>query len=236
MRIRSAIAGAAAVLIVAAGCSSEDSPAPAAAESPSQTASDTGQAGATPTQSTTPAPTGAAGTSTASGQVTLSPLTGETTQLTLESKFLDALRALRVDIEPVGGAEAQTASGGTNFVFPVTGGEVTIDATGTEAMTGTVQHRGGLRLSALGRNATIEEFVLDADRGQLTAMVGGRRVPLLPVDTSDAQVTRQDGEVVVVDDDVSLEPAAGEALARQLGLPALPSVEFGRLQTTLTGS
>jgi hypothetical protein len=58
----------------------------------------------------------------------------------------------------------------------------------------------------------------------------------LPIDVSDADITRSEGGVVITDDAVALAPEAGTALGEVLGLPALPSVDLGRLEITLTGS
>lgn len=243
MRMRNILAGSAAVLILAAGCSGGDDPPPAAGGGttrPTAGSASAGQ-GTSPMSASSPATSPAGPTTTVPGApltepVRFSTLTGESTRLTVNAAFLDALRSVGGDLQPVGGAQAETAGGRTTLVFPVTGGRATVDPTGTERLSGTVQHRGGLRLSALGRSATIEDFVLDADSGQLTAMIGGRRVPLLPVNASDARITRQGDTVVVTDEAVALNSDAAGQLARQLGLPALPSVDLGQLQTTLTGS
>lgn len=215
------------VLVLVAGCGGEEAP-PSAGESRSPES-------ATST-STSPAPPSGTADPDASGPLTLSPVTGESTTLTVGGNFLETLKALGIDVAPVGGAQVQTTEGVTSFTFPVTTGEVSVDVSATERLEGTVRHEGGVRLSALGRSATVEDLVFDADLNRLTAQLGERRVTLLPIDASDADITRSEGGVVISDDAVALAPEAGTALAEMLGLPALPSVDLGRLEITLTGS
>lgn len=221
------IAAALAVLVPATRCGGDEA-APSAEEtrSPESTTS----------TSTSPIPQSSTADPNEFGPVTLSPLTGESTKLTIGGHFLEALSALRVDLQPVGGADVQTTGGVTSFTFPVTTGEVTVEATGIERLEGTVRHQGGLRLSALGRSATVDDLVIDAGLNRLTAQVGERCVTLLPVDASDADIIRSDGRVVITDDAVALAPEAATALAELLGLRALPEVDLGQLQITFTGS
>jgi hypothetical protein len=141
-----------------------------------------------------------------------------------------------VDLRATGGAQVETSGGTTTFVFPVTGGQATVDPAGSPRFTGTVEHQGGLQLSALGRSATADQLVLDGQQGQLTAVVDGRRVPLLPLAT-DPRVTAEGEEQVTVEySAASLDTSTVESFAEQLGLPALPGLEVNSLQTTLEGS
>ncbi len=241
------------VLVLTAGCS--DDPAPATAPPPASSvpsAPATGGTGATgqatpppatqpatpppATQQATPPVGEQGGQGTALGEaVTLSSLSGRATTLTVDQRAVDALGAVGVRLSPVAPARLQTSGGDTVISFEVTGGSVTADPAGTPRVDGEVQHAGGLSLSALGRNVTVDEFVLDADREALTAEVAGRRLPLLPVDLADARIEREGEAVVVTDEAVSLDPDAARALADQLGLPTLPALELGRLQVTLVG-
>lgn len=169
--------------------------------------------------------------------VTLSSLEGRATTLTVDQRTVDTLRSFGVRLDPVEPASrSRTESGDTRFSFPVTGGSVTADPAASPRLTGQVEHAGGLRLSALGRDVTIDQLVLDADEQALTAEVAQRRVPLLPLQLDDARLERQDDTLLVTDDAVSFDPAAARRLGRQLGLPSLPKVDLGRLQTALTGS
>lgn len=214
------------VLALAAGCSDDETPSAA-----------DGDAAATATPSAAPTTESSPADGAADGPVTLDEVTGEATRLTVAQGYVSALSAIGAELTAVGGAQTESAAGGTTFVFPVTGGQVTVDPEGADVLVGTVQHEGGLQLSALGRSVTVDGLVLDGDQDRLTAMIAGRRVPLLPLSPSDAQVTTSDGQVVVEDSAVSFDAETTNALAEQLGLPVtLPAIEVGSLQATLAGS
>ena len=219
---RTTLATGCLALVLTAGCSDDPDPA------------DTGAAGGTTaTPSTVQGGDQAAADS---GAVTFATLTGDTTRLSLDDGVTDALRAVGVDLTATGGATAETAGATTTFAFPVTGGQATVDPAGSPRFTGAVQHEGGLQLSALGRSATADQLVLDGEQEQLTAVVDGRRVPLLPLVT-DPQVTVQGDEQVTVDySAASLDTGTVQSIADRLGLPTLPSLEVNALQTTLEGS
>ena len=223
------------VLVLTAGCS--DEPVPAAAPPSTGSAAGAAPPPSTPAgeQATPSAPSATEQRSALGEAVTLTDLTGRSTTLTVDRRALDALGAVGVQLSPVGQGRLQPSGSDTSISFDVTGGTVTADAAGTPRLTGQVQHAGGLSLSALGRSVTVDEFVLDADQEALTAEVAGRRLPLLPVDLADARIEREGEGLVVTDDAVALHPDAARALADQLGLPALPALELGRLQTVLVG-
>jgi len=227
-------------LLLAAGCSGDaSSPDPGLASGPPPTPSSSPSSPSSPGPADTPAPTSSPGepaTTSGGSAVTFATLTGQSTRLTVDASFLSALRRVGGDLTAVQGAQTEDMGGATTFVFPVTGGQATVDATGTDRFTGTVQHEGGLRLSALGKSVTVDGLVLDGQQDQLTAMVAGRRVPLLPLSTSDAQITRQGDQVVITDSAVSLDADAANALTGELGLPTLPDLKIGSLQVTLAGS
>ena len=209
-------------LVLTAGCSDDPDPA------------DTDAAGGA-----SAAPTAVQGTDQAaadSGVVSLAALTGDSTRLSLDAGITDALGAVGVDLTATGGAQVETSGGTTTFVFPVTGGQATVDPAGSPRFTGNVEHEGGLQLSALGRSVTADQLVLDGEQEQLTAVVEGRRVPLLPLMT-DPQVTAEGEEQVTVEySAASLDTSTVESFAERLGLPTLPSLEVNSLQTTLEGS
>lgn len=223
------------VLVLAAGCSDDPAPAAAPSAAGSAPAAPPPPSTAAGEQETSPG-TGESGQRTALAEtVTLDTLTGRSTTLTVDRRAVDALGAVGIRLSPVAPGRLQPSASDTDISFDVTGGSVTADPAGTPRLTGEVQHAGGLTLSALGRSVTVDEFVLDADQEALTAEVAGRRLPLLPVDLADARLEREGSAVLVTDDAVSLHPDAARALADQLGLPALPSLELGRLQVALAG-
>lgn len=189
-----------------------------------------------------PADTEASGGSSAAASgdvadaVTFEALTGEATSLTLDAAVVDALGAVGVDLTATGEATMETNGGTTTFTFPVSGGQATVDPAGSPAFTGTVEHEGGLQLSALGRSATADQLVLDGEQQQLTAEIAGRRVPLLPLVT-DPQITQEGEEQATVTySAASLDTGTVQSFADRLGLPGLPSLEVNSLETTLEGS
>lgn len=220
-------------LVLTAGCSDTTDPAD------SDAAGDTTASPTMESEPTEPSePTGEATESAGAeaGAITFSTLTGEATRLTLDDGVTSALGAIGVELTATGEAQAETAGGTTTFSFPVTGGQATVDSSAAEPFTGTVEHEGGLQLSALGQSATVDQLVLDGDQGQLTAMVAGRRVPLLPLAT-DPEITQEGSEQVTVAYSAAvLDTSAVEQFAEQLNLPTLPSLEVNSLEATLEGS
>ena len=219
---RTTLATGCLALLLTAGCSDDPDPA------------DRGAAGgATATPTTVQGGDQAAADS---GAVSLSALTGDTTRLSLDDGVADALSAVGVELTATGGAQVQTAGGTTTFSFPVTGGQATVDPAGAPRFTGSVEHEGGLRLSALGRSATADQLVLDGEQEQLTAVVEGRRVPLLPLATDPQVTTEGEEQVTVAWSAASLDTSTVQSLADRLGLPTLPSLEVNALESTLEGS
>ena len=223
LRLGAAASGVAALLLVT-GCGPSG-------EAPEAAPAATGEADAT---AATPAAEAAAGGSAgdASGEaMTIDQPAGGQTQLTLDQGFLDTLRTLQVDVQPVAPATME----GSTFSFPVSGGNVTVDPQSADPLMGMLQHEGGLQLSALGRSVEFTELMLDAEAGQVTAEVNGRRIPLIDVGKRAADVARQADEVMVSQEAAAFSPEALQALTEQLGLPnvQLPEVTMGQLETMI---
>ena len=216
---RTTLATGCLALVLVAGCSDDTDP----------TGTAGGPATPTPVQ-------GGDEAAAESGAVTFTTLTGEATRLSLDGGVTDALGAVGVEVTATGGATAETAGGTTTFAFPVTGGQASVDPAGSPRFSGSVEHEGGLQLSALGRSVTADELVLDGEQAQLTAVVDGRRVPLLPL-AADPQVTQQGEEQVTLEySAAALDTSTAQSIADQLGLPTLPSLEVNALEATLEGS
>ena len=87
-------------------------------------------------------------------------LTGNTTQVTLDQGFVDALTALKLTPGTVG--TAKLANGA--LIFPITGGNVTVFKPGTVSpyVIGQIQHEGsGLSLAAGGTKVEITNLNVD---------------------------------------------------------------------------
>ena len=101
-------------------------------------------------------------------------LSGET-RLKIDKDTAAALSDAGVKVEAVGAAEGPTAKR-PYFAFPIVGGKVDKDPLG-----GQIVHSGGLSFSADSKSVVVKRFVIELDRGVLTAKVAGtgQRIALL---------------------------------------------------------
>ena len=132
-------------------------------------------------------------------------ITGGSTSLTVARGTLGVLTANHVTVTPIKGA---TASGRT-FTFPIKDGKV--DAT---TLAGDIDHNGGLQFAAGGKKLEVQDFVINAGTGTLTAKVRGTdtRIPLLKLNLGKAHITKGKTQVVVSNVGASLTGTAASAL------------------------
>lgn len=105
------------------------------------------------------------------------------TSLHLNTATAGVLADNGVSVAPIGSADAS----GTRVDFPISGGNI-VPNTGA----GTYNHQGsGLRLSAGGTQVDLRNFIVNSRNGTVSAVVGGSRVTILTLDTSDAAVIRR---------------------------------------------
>src|SRR5215208_5788488 len=97
------------------------------------------------------------------------------TWLKVDKDTAAALSDAGVKVEAVGAAEGPTAKR-PYFSFPIVGGKVEKDPLG-----GRIVHSGGLSFSADSESVVVKRFVIELDRGVLTAEVAGtgQRIALL---------------------------------------------------------
>ena len=98
-------------------------------------------------------------------------VTGDTTKVTLDAGFVEALTALKVTPGPVG--EATISKKGI-ATFPITGGNVTYYEPGSISpyVQGRLDHDGsGLSLAAGGKTVELTDFVVDPGKSVLTGTV-----------------------------------------------------------------
>src|SRR5215208_8298737 len=95
-----------------------------------------------------------------------SALSGKT-WLKVDKDTAAALSEAGVKVEAVGAAEGPTAER-PYFAFPIVGGKVDKDPLG-----GKIVHSGGLSFSADSEKVVVKRFVIELDRGVLTAKVAG---------------------------------------------------------------
>jgi hypothetical protein len=102
-------------------------------------------------------------------------LNGGKTWLKLDEDTAAALSDAGVKVEATGAAIAPSAKHPA-FAFPIVGGKVDKDPLG-----GKIVHSGGLSFSAGSKSVVVKHFVIDLDRGVLTAEVAGagQRIALL---------------------------------------------------------
>jgi hypothetical protein len=98
------------------------------------------------------------------------------TWLKIDKDTAAALSDAGVKVEATGAAEGPTNERPYTFAFPIVGGKVDKDPLG-----GKIVHSGGLSFSADSEKVVVKRFVIDLDRGVLTAKVAGtgQRIDLL---------------------------------------------------------
>jgi hypothetical protein len=128
---------------------------------------------------------------------------GGKTLLKLDRGTAEALGDAGVRVSAVG--DATGPAGSPVFAFNVTGGKVDDDPAG-----GKIRHSGGLAFSGGGDRLVVKRFVINLDKGVLTARAGGDRVPLLALRGGKANL---EGPVVRLSDvRAKLTPEAAAAL------------------------
>jgi len=156
-------------------------------------------------------------------------LTGRSTAVKLDAKFLDALTSLGVTPGPVG--DARITKGGS-AVFPITGGNVTYYKPGTVSpyVQGRIDHAGsGLSLKAGGKTVRLTDFVVDPGRSVLTGTVtvdgkqAAQDAPLFFLDgrTLEPLQARSNGTAVLQGTTVKLKAEAAELLNTTFGIDDL---------------
>jgi len=156
-------------------------------------------------------------------------LTGEHTQVTFDSGFVQALQSLKVTPAPLGSASISKAGVAT---FPITGGNVTYYKPGTRNpyVVGKIDHNGsGLSLTAGGKTVKLENFVVNPGTSQLMGKVvaGGKTVGndvylfFLNGKTLQPLATGPNNTAILQGTKVYLSPAAASTLNKFFGISAL---------------
>src|SRR5215213_10563037 len=94
-------------------------------------------------------------------------LSGGKTWLKIDKGTAATLSDAGVEVEATGAAQGPTAER-PYFAFPIVGGKVDKDPLG-----GKIVHSGGLSFSADSESVVVKRFVIELDRGVLTAKVAG---------------------------------------------------------------
>lgn len=133
------------------------------------------------------------------------------TTLTLDPGAVAALTSLGVAPAPIEPARAKRNG---DLAFPI------VNRISNVFRTGQIKHSGGISLTAGTTRVDLTDFWIDPARQQLTALVGGARVPILSLDFSRARLAARSGNVTLGPVGGSLTPVAASALDGAFGLPA----------------
>ena len=134
-------------------------------------------------------------------------LSGET-RLKVDKDTAAALSDAGVKVEAIGAAEGPTAKRPYTFAFPIVGGKVDKDPLG-----GKIVHSGGLSFSADSEKVVVKRFVIELDRGVLTAKVAGtgQRIGLLRLGAPEGVKVRSE-RIVLRGVEAKLTSQAAKAL------------------------
>ncbi len=134
-------------------------------------------------------------------------LTGGATTVTLDPAAANALTSLGIAAAPIGS---------DSLAFPITGGE--LDA---KTFAGTITHSGGISLTKGSTTVQLTDFEIGVDATpELTALVGGTRVPILSVDLSALKADTSGGTITLTGAALKLTAAAAGALNQAFGTTA----------------
>jgi hypothetical protein len=174
------------------------------------------------------------GSATAAEQQDVKPVaeipnvTGDTTKVTLDPGFVEALTSLKVTPGPVGDATISKQGVAT---FPITGGNVKYYKPGTvdPYVQGRLEHTGsGLSLTAGGKKVELTDFVIDPGKSVLTGTVSvdGKEAatdaPLFFLDGRTLEPLRAGEETAVLEGTtVKLKKEAADLLNQTFGIQDL---------------
>ena len=134
-------------------------------------------------------------------------LSGET-RLKVDKDTAAALSDAGVKVKATGAAEGPTAKRPYTFAFPIVGGKVDKHPLG-----GKIVHSGGLSFSADSESVVVKRFVIELDRGVLTAKVAGtgQRIGLLRLGAPEGVKVRSE-RIVLRGVEAKLTSQAAKAL------------------------
>ena len=174
------------------------------------------------TTSTTPTGASAAANTGTTGS---GVLVGKQTSVALNPATSQLLKEHQIVVTAVAPATYRTT-----LLWPVSGGQI---AVATAA--GTIDHTGGVKLSHAGTSVQVTSFIIDTSTKQVTALIGGQRLPIFAVDTSsEKRQTGVGGTIVEGGLKFTLIEGAATALNSALGVSAFKAGQvFGTATITL---
>jgi hypothetical protein len=146
------------------------------------------------------------------------PLAGGATYLTTDpatTKVLVENRIIPTPVRPAkfvprwGWYRAARHGFVLKYRFPITGGQID-----PATLAGTIDHSGGLKFRNLrnGKYLKVTDFIIDTVNAQLTADVGGARVPILDLDLSQIKVKERGRYTIISGVGATLTAVAADAL------------------------
>lgn len=134
-------------------------------------------------------------------------LASGSTSLTLDPGAGAALQSLGIAAAPIGS---------DSLAFPITGGSVN-----AKTYAGTIEHSGGIALTKGATRVELTDFTIGIDdTPELTALVGGQRVPILSVDLSALKASVKGRTITLDGAALKLTAAAAGALNQAFGTTA----------------
>ena len=147
-----------------------------------------------------------------------------TTTLKPDTATFEALAGLGIAVEPIGKAKAK----GNGIGFPISGADL------SENLTGTIEHKGGLRFYNGHEEVKVKNFLVRIGREKAKLFsTGGAELKLLKLDLSDAKV--RGGGTVVKGIRSELTGQSAEALSDVFGAEIARGTPIGKLKVELKG-
>lgn len=139
-------------------------------------------------------------------------LAGGSTTLSLDPTAAAALQSLGVEASVV----APATAGGSGLSFPITGGKVN-----AKTFAGTISHSGGIRLAKGATAVELTDFTITVSgQPNLSALVGGTRVPILSLDLSGLTAQVKGRTITLGNVKAALTKGAADALNQVFGTSA----------------
>jgi hypothetical protein len=134
---------------------------------------------------------------------------GKSTDVVVNPAVSAALKQAGVTVTAIAPATAKAA-----LLFPVSGGQIVV-----ATLAGTVHHSGGLTFRHGGKSVTLTDLVINTNTKHLTAMVGGRSMPVFGLNlTSPTAASGRHSTVVASNIKLTVLSPAATALNSGLGV------------------
>jgi hypothetical protein len=132
---------------------------------------------------------------------------GKSTDVVVNPAVAAALKHAGITITAIAPATAKAA-----LLFPVSGGQIVV-----ATLAGTVHHSGGLTFRHGGKSVTLTNLIINTRTKHLTAMVGGRSMPVFGLDLA-APTGASRRHTTVVASNIKLTVLSPAAIALNSGL------------------